>query len=126
MSTACDGQNDDAVYKHRCAISADVLRLVQHLIEECILMYMDREECVNCLSTCADLTAALTRVVWDELEKLNADFFKAYYMQRSKILLVADPHPPQQQRQSCEHRCRLSNARSRMSMDDDDDDENGG
>lgn len=52
--------------------------MVQHLIERCLLMYMDREECVKSLAKYARVKPAITLTVWKELEKENKEFFAAY------------------------------------------------
>lgn len=38
------------------------VRQVQYLIEKCLLVYMDREECVACLQENANLKPAFTRI----------------------------------------------------------------
>ncbi|KAH7282255.1 hypothetical protein KP509_35G021800 [Ceratopteris richardii] len=55
---------------------------IQHLIEKCLLFNMDREECAAALEQHAKVKAAVTRTVWNELEKVNAEFFKAYNLQK--------------------------------------------
>lgn len=59
------------------------IRLVHHLIEECILFDMGREECMEALSKHANIMPAITSTVWKELEKENKEFFEAYERRRS-------------------------------------------
>ncbi|XP_058215062.1 uncharacterized protein LOC131326330 [Rhododendron vialii] len=58
--------------------SASYIHLVQHLIEECILFNMSREECMDALSKHANIMPVITSTVWKELEKENKEFFQAY------------------------------------------------
>ncbi|XP_058215063.1 uncharacterized protein LOC131326331 [Rhododendron vialii] len=58
--------------------SASYIRLVHHLIEECILFNMSREECMDALSKHANIMPVITSTVWKELEKENKEFFQAY------------------------------------------------
>ncbi|KAF7142234.1 hypothetical protein RHSIM_Rhsim05G0186800 [Rhododendron simsii] len=51
---------------------------VHHLIEECILFNMSREECMDALSKHANIMPVITSTVWKELEKENKEFFQAY------------------------------------------------
>eukprot|EP00250_Pteridium_aquilinum_P013321 c21270_g1_i1 orf=185-565(+) len=69
-----------------------LIHVVQHLIEKCLLFYMDREECMACLQTNANLKPAITRAVWDELEKSNAEFFAAYAVRRAELQMRAAEH----------------------------------
>ncbi|KAH7282254.1 hypothetical protein KP509_35G021800 [Ceratopteris richardii] len=63
-------------------ISPEYIHTIQHLIEKCLLFNMDREECAAALEQHAKVKAAVTRTVWNELEKVNAEFFKAYNLQK--------------------------------------------
>ncbi|XP_059667777.1 uncharacterized protein LOC132313130 [Cornus florida] len=58
--------------------SASYIRLVQHLIEECIIFNMSKEECMEALSKHANIKPVITSTVWKELEKENKEFFEAY------------------------------------------------
>ncbi|KAF7144207.1 hypothetical protein RHSIM_Rhsim05G0187000 [Rhododendron simsii] len=58
--------------------SASYIRMVHHLIEECILFNMSREECMDALSKHANISPVITSTVWKELEKENKEFFQAY------------------------------------------------
>eukprot|EP00246_Nothoceros_aenigmaticus_P002589 TRINITY_DN1344_c0_g1_i2.p1 TRINITY_DN1344_c0_g1~~TRINITY_DN1344_c0_g1_i2.p1 ORF type:complete len:120 (+),score=9.75 TRINITY_DN1344_c0_g1_i2:399-758(+) len=56
---------------------------IQHLIERCLLLYMDRDDCVKALAKYAHVKPAITLTVWKELEKENKDFFTAYTRHRA-------------------------------------------
>ncbi|KAH1031645.1 hypothetical protein J1N35_043819 [Gossypium stocksii] len=58
--------------------SASYINLVQHLIEECLIFNMSKEECMEALSKHANIKPVITSTVWDELEKENKEFFEAY------------------------------------------------
>ncbi|KAF5747539.1 hypothetical protein HS088_TW05G00262 [Tripterygium wilfordii] len=62
--------------------SASYIRTVHHLIEECILFNMSKEECMDALSKHANIQPIITSTVWKELEKENKDFFEAYTKKR--------------------------------------------
>ncbi|CAM6105362.1 unnamed protein product [Calypogeia fissa] len=59
-------------------ISQSYILMVQHLIERCLLLHMDREECVKALAKYARVRPVITVTVWKELEKENKEFFSAY------------------------------------------------
>ncbi|XP_024983966.1 uncharacterized protein LOC112519884 [Cynara cardunculus var. scolymus] len=58
--------------------SASYIHMVHHLIEECLLFNMSKEECMEALSKHANIMPAITSTVWNELEKENKDFFEEY------------------------------------------------
>ncbi|XP_059296383.1 uncharacterized protein LOC132607071 isoform X4 [Lycium barbarum] len=58
--------------------SAQYIHLVHHLIEECLLFNMSREECMEALSKHANIQPVITSTVWKELEKENKEFFETY------------------------------------------------
>ncbi|XP_055808571.1 uncharacterized protein LOC129877117 [Solanum dulcamara] len=58
--------------------SSQYIHLVHHLIEECLLFNMSREECMEALSKHANIQPVITSTVWKELEKENKEFFEAY------------------------------------------------
>ncbi|KAI3743395.1 hypothetical protein L1987_61104 [Smallanthus sonchifolius] len=58
--------------------SASYIHMVHHLIEECLVFKMSKEECMEALSKHANIMPAITSTVWSELEKENKDFFEAY------------------------------------------------
>ncbi|XP_073047269.1 uncharacterized protein [Primulina eburnea] len=58
--------------------SAQYIHMVQHLIEECIIFKMSKEECMEALSKHANIKPVITSTVWKELEKENREFFEAY------------------------------------------------
>ncbi|KAF3786395.1 hypothetical protein EJ110_NYTH25577 [Nymphaea thermarum] len=62
--------------------SAAYIRMVQHLIEKCLLFHMNQEECVEALAKHANIKPVITTTVWKELEKENREFFEAYSVER--------------------------------------------
>ncbi|KAL1105584.1 hypothetical protein E1A91_D04G138600v1 [Gossypium mustelinum] len=55
--------------------SASYIHMVHHLIEECLIFNMSKEECMEALSKHA---------IWNELEKENKEFFEAYTRNRDQ------------------------------------------
>ncbi|XP_020105625.1 uncharacterized protein LOC109722144 isoform X2 [Ananas comosus] len=55
------------------------IRMVQHLIERCLLLHMTREDCVRALAKRANIRPLVTLTVWKELLKENRGFFTAYF-----------------------------------------------
>ncbi|XVF43977.1 hypothetical protein PTKIN_Ptkin02bG0083600 [Pterospermum kingtungense] len=55
------------------------IRMVQHLIERCLLLHMNRQQCVKALANYASIQPCITITVWKELQKENRDFFQAYF-----------------------------------------------
>ncbi|KAG8645124.1 uncharacterized protein LOC110624596 isoform X2 [Manihot esculenta] len=55
-----------------------------HLIEKCLIFRMTKEECMEALSKHASIEPVITSTVWNELEKENKEFFKAYAQYKSK------------------------------------------
>lgn len=64
--------------------SASYIRMVQHLIEKCLLFHMNKEECMDALSKHANIKPVITSTVWTELEKVNKEFFEAYTRDREE------------------------------------------
>ncbi|KAL8039453.1 hypothetical protein ABFX02_10G037900 [Erythranthe guttata] len=64
--------------------SAQYIHMVQHLIEECIVFNMSKEECMEALSKHANITPVITSTVWKELEKENKEFFESYTKKREE------------------------------------------
>lgn len=62
---------------------SDVL-MVQHLIEWCILLCMERDQCVRSLAKYARVKPVITITVWNELEKNNPDFFAEYARNKAR------------------------------------------
>ncbi|KAJ9180764.1 hypothetical protein P3X46_008973 [Hevea brasiliensis] len=62
--------------------SASYIHMVHHLIEECIVFNMGKEECMEALSKHANIKPVITSTVWNELEKENKEFFEAYTKKR--------------------------------------------
>ncbi|WCJ28245.1 hypothetical protein M5689_009950 [Euphorbia peplus] len=58
--------------------SASYIHMVHHLIEECIVFNMSKEECMEALLKHANIDPIITSTVWKELEKENKEFFEAY------------------------------------------------
>ncbi|KAG4921352.1 hypothetical protein AAZX31_18G129600 [Glycine max] len=62
------------------------IRMVQNLIERCILFHMSQDQCVRALAEHAGIKPLVTVTVWKELQKENKEFFRAY-------LQVTTPRP---------------------------------
>ncbi|GAB4839768.1 hypothetical protein Ancab_020478 [Ancistrocladus abbreviatus] len=54
------------------------IRMVQHLIERCLLLQMNRDQCIKALAEYAKIHPLVTLTVWRELLKENRGFFHAY------------------------------------------------
>ncbi|KAJ8758990.1 hypothetical protein K2173_003228 [Erythroxylum novogranatense] len=54
------------------------IRMVQHLIERCLLLQMTRDQCIKALAEHANIRPLVTLTVWRELQKENSGFFHAY------------------------------------------------
>ncbi|KAJ3682762.1 hypothetical protein LUZ60_012989 [Juncus effusus] len=54
------------------------IRMVQNMIERCLLFGMNMEECMEALSNHANIKPVITSTVWKELEKENKEFFASY------------------------------------------------
>ncbi|XP_024524108.1 uncharacterized protein LOC9643458 [Selaginella moellendorffii] len=59
-------------------VSAEYILQVQSLIEQCLLLNMNCDECVDALSTHSNVKPVVTLTVWNELKKENKSFFTAY------------------------------------------------
>ncbi|KAJ4972622.1 hypothetical protein NE237_005796 [Protea cynaroides] len=57
----------------------DYIRKVQHLIERCLLLGMNRDDCVQALAHHASIRPLVTLTVWKELLKENRHFFQEYF-----------------------------------------------
>ncbi|XP_054808834.1 uncharacterized protein LOC129310958 isoform X2 [Prosopis cineraria] len=55
------------------------IRMVQNLIERCLILHMSQDQCVKALAEHARITPLVTLTVWKELQKENKDFFRAYF-----------------------------------------------
>ncbi|CAB4264344.1 unnamed protein product [Prunus armeniaca] len=55
------------------------IRMVQHLIERCLLLHMSRDQCIKALAEHASIRPIVTLTVWRELQKENRHFFQAYF-----------------------------------------------
>ncbi|XAR48079.1 Angiotensin-converting enzyme 2 [Bertholletia excelsa] len=60
------------------------IRMVQHMIEKCLLLHMDRDQCIKALAEHASVRPLVTLTVWRELTKENRDFFQMYFHGFSK------------------------------------------
>ncbi|KAJ8899908.1 hypothetical protein K2173_019612 [Erythroxylum novogranatense] len=65
--------------------SASYIHMVHHLIEECIIFNMSKEECMEALAKHANVKPVITSTVWKELEKENKEFFDAYSRRRQQM-----------------------------------------
>ncbi|KAL5140345.1 hypothetical protein HKD37_10G030028 [Glycine soja] len=63
---------------------ATYIRMVQHLIEKCLIFHMTKEECMEALSKHANINPIITSTVWKELEKENKEFFEPYMKSKAK------------------------------------------
>ncbi|KAI3447656.1 hypothetical protein Pfo_004321 [Paulownia fortunei] len=64
--------------------SAQYIHMVHHLIEECMVFNMSKEECMEALSKYANILPVITSTVWKELEKENKEFFEFYTKRREE------------------------------------------
>ncbi|GKV05761.1 hypothetical protein SLE2022_103210 [Rubroshorea leprosula] len=64
--------------------SASYIHMVHHLIEECLVFNMSKEECMEALFKHADIKPIITSTVWNELEKENKEFFEGYASRREQ------------------------------------------
>ncbi|CAN6568721.1 unnamed protein product [Malus baccata var. baccata] len=55
-----------------------------HLIEKCLTYHLTKEECMEALSKHANIKPVITSTVWNELEKVNKEFFEAYEESQNK------------------------------------------
>ncbi|KAL4198754.1 hypothetical protein AMTRI_Chr03g47600 [Amborella trichopoda] len=60
------------------------IRMVQHLIERCLLLCMDLDACVVALAKHARIQPLVTVTVWKGLLKENRGFFHAYFRATSQ------------------------------------------
>ncbi|XP_009420078.2 uncharacterized protein LOC135651152 [Musa acuminata AAA Group] len=66
---------------------ASYIRMVQLLIEKCLIFHMNKDECVEALSKHAAIDPVITSTVWTELEKENKEFFEAYSKNREESVM---------------------------------------
>ncbi|KAL7241040.1 hypothetical protein ACSBR2_006626 [Camellia fascicularis] len=52
---------------------------VQHLIERCLLLHMNRDQCIEVLAKHASIRPLVTLTVWRELLEENRDCFQMYF-----------------------------------------------
>eukprot|EP00899_Mesostigma_viride_P019031 jgi/Mesvir1/27129/Mv20803-RA.1 len=68
---------DQAVSSQPLSIDARALYVVQHLIEQCLLVGLNEEECVATLAQ-RGIPGIITSVVWEQLQLNNPEFFAEY------------------------------------------------
>ncbi|XP_011077432.1 uncharacterized protein LOC105161438 [Sesamum indicum] len=105
--------------------SAKYIHMVQHLIEECIVFNMSKEECMEALSKHANIQPVITSTVWKELEKENKEFFEAYRKRREErsASSTSGSTSATTQRQGIDEILVLAAAASSSSRTNDDDDD---
>ncbi|KAA3455942.1 transmembrane protein [Gossypium australe] len=57
----------------------DYIRMVQHMIESCLVFQMSKDESVEALAKHANIEPVITLTVWEELLKENKAFFQEYF-----------------------------------------------
>ncbi|RHN41669.1 putative angiotensin-converting enzyme 2 [Medicago truncatula] len=57
------------------------IRMVQNLIERCMIFHMSQDQCIKALEEHAGIQPLVTLTVWRELQKENEEFFRAYLQQ---------------------------------------------
>jgi len=60
--------------------------MLQSLIERCLILRMDREQCVRSMAKYAHVKPAVTLTVWNELERANPEFFREYFTERCTVM----------------------------------------
>ncbi|XP_031500811.1 uncharacterized protein LOC116264624 isoform X2 [Nymphaea colorata] len=70
----CQGGHQPCLYCH----PHGYIRMVQHLIEVCLILRMGMDDCVEALAQHAGIQPLVTLTVWRELMKENREFFQAY------------------------------------------------
>ncbi|XP_031500802.1 uncharacterized protein LOC116264616 isoform X4 [Nymphaea colorata] len=66
-----------------CCQPRSYIRMVQHLIERCLILRMARDDCVQALARHAGIEPLVTLTVWNELMKANKEFFQTYNSESS-------------------------------------------
>ncbi|CAA7402274.1 unnamed protein product [Spirodela intermedia] len=59
------------------------IRMVQHLIEKCLVLRMSWDDTVHALARRAGIRPLITLTVWKELLKENRSFFHEYFREIS-------------------------------------------
>ncbi|CAA2995928.1 Hypothetical predicted protein [Olea europaea subsp. europaea] len=67
------------------------IRMVQNLIERCLLLRMDQDQCIKALAEYARIRPVVTLTVWRELLKENKDFFQTYFHSISRRPFTSKP-----------------------------------
>ncbi|PIA29198.1 hypothetical protein AQUCO_06100004v1 [Aquilegia coerulea] len=60
------------------------IRMVQHLIERCLILRMSLTDCIKALAERASIQPVITSTVWKELQKENKEFFHTYFHDNSQ------------------------------------------
>ncbi|KMZ64677.1 hypothetical protein ZOSMA_354G00120 [Zostera marina] len=68
--------------------AASYVRMVQYLIEKCLVYNMNEQECVAALSKHANIQPVIVATIWKELKKENKDFFKSYLRKMEDMRIV--------------------------------------
>ncbi|XP_078431241.1 uncharacterized protein LOC144703039 [Wolffia australiana] len=69
------------------------IRMVQHLIEKCLVLGMGRDDTAQALSTRAGIPPLITLTVWKELLKENRGFFLEYFREIAFNPPIYKPQP---------------------------------
>ncbi|XP_041022934.1 uncharacterized protein LOC121263986 isoform X2 [Juglans microcarpa x Juglans regia] len=93
--------------------SASYIRMVHHLIEECIVFKMSMEECMEALSKHANIKPIITSTVWKELEKENKEFFEAYRKSREEMVKLRKEASEMETREGIQRVLSVSDAASK-------------
>ncbi|KZV17993.1 hypothetical protein F511_21149 [Dorcoceras hygrometricum] len=74
--------NGDQMYrvKERRISNTSFYVNVQNRVEQCLQLYMDKNEVISALIIHDNVEPRLTELVWQMLEEENHEFFKAYYL----------------------------------------------
>lgn len=70
-------------------VTAQEVALVHRLIEECIVLACSKRETARVLRNLAGVPEVFTHIVWDELERQNRPFFRAYHGRAREQRLAA-------------------------------------
>lgn len=86
----CDGRQICHSFPCLHCNPSTYIRMVQNMIERCLLLRMDREQCVKALEEHARIQPVVTLTVWNELMKENKEFFESYSPATSATLVSSD------------------------------------
>ncbi|KAJ4915497.1 hypothetical protein Rs2_01047 [Raphanus sativus] len=76
----CTHHDDQSQYNLPCLHCQphSYIRMVQNMIERCILLRMTRDECIKALDQHASILPLVTLTIWRGLQRENKDFFETY------------------------------------------------